>query len=823
MKKHFTFLAAFSVIAMGISGKTLTPEEALARLNSSRQLTPAVTMKNAGSFDLAYTAADESGEPAVYLFSGKADGGYLVLPADDLAAPVLGYSESVVTDVSSTGMPPQMRWWLDEYSRQIQVMRDNPDKPYAPAPRAATTTERTPISPLCSTKWGQGAPFNQFCPVVDGQTSITGCGATALAQVLKYHRWPAKGEGTGVCSDVNGNYYTMDLGEVTFDWENMPDFYTESSSSQENEAVALLMKACGYAIGMEYSPNWSNSSTTNIAAALRNNFGYAKSVKACQLSHYGMEIWEQMLYDNLAKIGPVIYRGNSLTDGGHIFVCDGYATDGYFHFNWGWNGAYDGYFRLSAMNPYVSYSGMENGGFAQGQWAILGICKPSETSEPVSLDMTQDGNIYCSVSGSMATLQCGWWNFSGDVMSVEMGIKVENIDRESNFTPVYVDGVAVSRALQVNHGWNNLSVDLGTLNLPDGMYKLTPLWRDAVAESEWKLPLHPVNFADYAVVEKMADAYEAYDVAPAMLKISAIEIPSVIYNRRNLGIKMTISNDTQYPIASYIQPIMTYDWNIIGRSNGFMVALNPGESVETTCVAGFSWNAQEGDGIYRIHLMDYDSWDVLAAQEIQVGNDPGAPVLSCNSFTLSGGTHNVNPDDMVFTAEVECTKGYHALPLALHIFRPKDGTLYSMMSASSVPVFLSAADKATVDFKFSLDEASRSEPELYAILFYMGANGYNELARIPFTIDQSGVESIPTDGHYEIAMRYDSATGTLAVEALGGIKDVTVLSIDGKQIARHEINGDATALLPMSELAKGIYVAVAHDCLGNRNILKIRN
>ena len=35
----------------------------------------------------------------------------------------------------------------------------------------------------------------------------------------------------------------------------------------------------------------------------------------------------------------------------HCFVCDGYDTNGLFHFNWGWNGQSNGYFEITNLSP----------------------------------------------------------------------------------------------------------------------------------------------------------------------------------------------------------------------------------------------------------------------------------------------------------------------------------------------------------------------------------------------------------------------------------------------------------------------------------------
>ena len=252
----------------------------------------------------------------------------------------------------------------------------------------------------------------------------TGCVATAMAQVMKYFNWPEKGAGTGKATDSSGKSYAMDLG-VTFSWNDMKAQYNEGNyTSPQASAVALLMKACGYAVGMKYGPSESGAGSVAIPSALVDNFGYDGGVRLCMRTYYGREEWEGMIYDNLAHVGPVLYTGTTNLGGGHAFVCDGYSTDGYFHFNWGWSGMYDGYYLLTALNPEGEGTGGFAGGYNIGQEVVLGICRP--TGEPVGLQpfrLTLDKAPTGEVEGSSLRMSGGWYNAGQEAERFMVGAK----------------------------------------------------------------------------------------------------------------------------------------------------------------------------------------------------------------------------------------------------------------------------------------------------------------------------------------------------------------------------------------------------------------
>jgi len=222
MKPMKICLLAVFVLTGWLAGwsRTLSPSEAFGRVSKSdcRRIGGNVSI---AAPRLVHTWSDTEGVPACYAF--VMDGMTLFVGADDVAVPLLGYIDSPAVDMSA--MPPSMTWWLDGYVRQIAWGAAN-DKPTYIS--SSTSAGRTAISPLLTTKWDQSEPYNLLCPEKDGDRTVTGCVATAMAQVMNYHKWPSKGQGIA-SYDWNGVRLSMNLGETVFDWGGMLDSYPTAS------------------------------------------------------------------------------------------------------------------------------------------------------------------------------------------------------------------------------------------------------------------------------------------------------------------------------------------------------------------------------------------------------------------------------------------------------------------------------------------------------------------------------------------------------------------------------------------------------------------
>ena len=272
----------------------------------------------------------------------------------------------------------------DRLSATVEVRRKW-DNPVRVATRAGESKKV-----LTTASWNQLSPYNGYLSQYvkrygSGVSRLyTGCVATAMAEVLRYHQWPEKGTGTLEGYTTESNSYTVtgySLGH-SYDWDNMPLTYSNSATTEQKNAVAQLMLDCGVMVHMDYGTDGSGAFAEDIVPALVEHMGYSKQATHRYRSNYTIQKWLEMIRYEIDNNGPVLYGGTG-NDGGHQFVCDGYDADNAMvHINWGWSGSDDGYFSLTLSIP-GSYT------FDEGQSAIFGLVPDrSGTSEYGDCEIT---------------------------------------------------------------------------------------------------------------------------------------------------------------------------------------------------------------------------------------------------------------------------------------------------------------------------------------------------------------------------------------------------------------------------------------------------
>lgn len=343
-------------------------------------------VNKASQLQLAHTAVNNVGVVDLYVFNRNQNDGFVIVSGDDQALPVLGYADS--GSFNAQDIPDGLQYWLDEYQRQLEYLKLHPEQA-----RKINGFSRN-VKPLVTTRWNQSAPYNNMCPTYTngGSTyrAVTGCAATACAQIMNYYEWPNRGTGShSYQCDVNksGNVKTLsvDFSQSVYQWDLMDDVYDSNSLATHNAAVAKLMYDVGVGANMGYGA-MSGAGNNSIANALINYFGYDKGLRMEIRDCYGIETWEKMLTDELDAKRPVYYTGYA-PNGGHAFVFDGYNTDGYFHVNWGWGGSSDGYFLVSMLNPQEQGIGSFEGGYNSNQAIIINF-KPDEGGEAPNVPLS---------------------------------------------------------------------------------------------------------------------------------------------------------------------------------------------------------------------------------------------------------------------------------------------------------------------------------------------------------------------------------------------------------------------------------------------------
>lgn len=260
------------------------------------------------------------------------------------------------------------------------------------------------VEPLVTTKWNQDAPFNNFAPEYtddnnNTQRCATGCAATAMAQIMKFHNWPEQGVGHYSYEHQSFGTISSNFSEHVYDWTNMIDRYNNGEySNVQADAVALLMKDCGVSLNMNYGPV-SGASIYSYTPAFKNYFRYSSRT----VNRSGCETAEftRIITDELQEGRPIIYCGTG-EDGGHAFVVDGYDTNYFLHVNWGWGGYSDGYFDMNYMDPAGLGIGGGSGAFKWNQGIVLarplkdGV-EPYEFIQQLCFVLFNDvqGGIFC--------------------------------------------------------------------------------------------------------------------------------------------------------------------------------------------------------------------------------------------------------------------------------------------------------------------------------------------------------------------------------------------------------------------------------------------
>lgn len=346
--------------------------EFLSSLNVGKQMN--ATVQDLSLRHTAYSSVKPA-TPVFYVFVNEHNGGWVVTAADNRVKPILGYCGNGDFDIDD--LPCNMRSWLDSYSEQIAHVLCQSETEPTHADRQLSSSLAS-IAPMLTTTWGQSSPFNSQCPKVGYYRTYTGCVATAMAQVMCYHRYPLNECLAVPAYTSKGGITLQALPATTFDWDNMLSSYSYDYNTAQANAVAELMRYCGQAIEMNYGTSISTGTFQAVPFAMNYFFGYSPSTSVYMRDSSNDADWDQMMYDELAAGRPVIYSGHDTNSGSHAFILDGYR-DGMFHINWGRSGDYDSYWQLTALTPR-GYN------YSTRQYAVLGLQRDYT-------DVNNDGNI----------------------------------------------------------------------------------------------------------------------------------------------------------------------------------------------------------------------------------------------------------------------------------------------------------------------------------------------------------------------------------------------------------------------------------------------
>jgi uncharacterized repeat protein (TIGR02543 family) len=555
MKNRLLFLLALllTIMVQKTWAQPVTQEDAkqIAAQFLKRQYERKSTRRKAPSqteltTDVLFNATDAEGQPYLYVVSTTRQDGFVLVSGDERFADVLGYSDK--HGFSEQDMPENMRVFLQGYIDEMKHLQSVDYQPKAVVRRAAAVA-KTDISPLMTTQWNQRAPFNDLCPMDNDKRSVTGCVATAMAQVINYHIQHEQGP-TALKADIPGyttkakNIEVPSIVAATAPFptkELLKDTYIteDNRSEEEKNAVAELMYYCGVSIEMNYTNNNSGAFTCDVPNALVKYFGFDTTVRLEIRGEYSYAGWIDLIYGELAAERPVMLAGGKPT-GAHSFVTDGFdATNTLFHINWGWGGKSDDYFALSVLNPDdagQTGAAAGSGGYTMEQDAIIGIQHVGTIPGPTDPQCLYTADY--RVEGTDILFAA--YNYTGSDNQFDFGLGVYDADKIELFKTLYAN-----------------------LNLHNGAYfptlKTSAICTDFANQTKKLIPITKIHGTDTWIpgtdpdINYFTVVYDAHGVPtltahPAHdFQNTTFSVPKYVYVNSSTAIKTTfINNGEEY-------------------------------------------------------------------------------------------------------------------------------------------------------------------------------------------------------------------------------------------------------------------------------------
>lgn len=334
--------------------------------------------------NLVYTAKNEENKSKknhsqnyYYVYNIGNKQGFIIISADDINYPIIGYSTSGYYDINN--IPENFRLWMRTIELGMQEAFKNSSQPTEEIRQEwevyrnsdiniNKNTKFSELQPLIKTKWNQMAPYNSQIPY----DVVTGCVATATAQIMKFHQYPKSGMGKIPAyetidpnNNVQYNIPEIDLQQYEYDWSNMLNEYinspTPAYTKEQGKAVGLLMYHIGASVKMKYGIKESVVSSRDALKSLYAYYDYDKGIDYIVRGKYynslneiliSDEEWGDIIIKELNEGRPIYYSGSTEKKEGHAFICDGYDSNGLLHFNFGWGGYQDGYYNSNAPLEY---------------------------------------------------------------------------------------------------------------------------------------------------------------------------------------------------------------------------------------------------------------------------------------------------------------------------------------------------------------------------------------------------------------------------------------------------------------------------------------
>ncbi len=648
---------------------------------------------------LQLTVQSDADNASFYVFSSSKSkskqGRFVVISGEEATEEVLAYGNGAITQEAD--MPEAMRQMLRDYDVQIAMIRQGA--------QAARRLEATAVEPLLKTKWGQREPYNNKTP---SWGQVTGCVATAMAQVLKY--WSQNVETPGIPA-----YNGIDsLPPITFDYVAMRDEYKEGSYTwEEGLPVATLMRYCGQAVKMAYGD--TESSASLFPDVMARYFAMDASAKSIRRSHYSTAQWDAIIYDELAARRPVLYSGRSSS--GHQFVVDGFDGQGRFHINWGWDGGSDGYFLLNLCDPDSKGTGGGTGsdGYSSAQNAMVGV-QPSKGTPLSAYDRLTATQL------KTTTLMLGRSNAAQDFMAnvyysvcntnsigntFDLGLGLFNEGGELLTTLWKISNRTISSAYA--YYWPSLNLSFGA-NLPDGNYTIVPISRKA-GESEWLKDFDAEFYSMDCRIEGNTLYLLSHETdGPCQVKILSTE--GLMREKKPVRVNIAVTNTgTQHASVLYLKT----NGKVVGQGTAYF---ENGESQNLTLTF-----TPDSAGTYVLDVVgNYDANTVLASTTVEIGEALGTDITFNSSTIRNRDGNNIVGTDYHITYSITANQEFADM-LYFYLYIYKNDGKATLVNSQTKELHIPAGETAEISFSVPNCEVGyRHSAGLYIYRFWKEFN-----------------------------------------------------------------------------------------------------
>jgi hypothetical protein len=669
-------------------------------------------------------AAQPQDETMFYVFSMNGNGGFILVAGDDIAKPVLGYSDTGTYDENN----PNLAYWMESLSQEIAYAIENSAtqddqtkaawEAFAAETDIQSQSDGDHVEPLIKTKWNQSPPYNDRCPEISGERAVTGCVATAMAQIMKYHEYPTTRTVEIPGYTKSGINISAITGQTTYRWSDMSNTYSTLSTDESKTAVAELMYQCGVSVKMNYSLTGSGASSSEVVPALKTYFDYDAGIIYLDRNYYSYTEWINLLKTELKANRPIYYDGNSDSNG-HAFVCDGYDANNLFHFNWGWGGSSDGYFEVSALNPGSVGIGGGSDGYNKNQSIIIGI-QPNKGGQPV----IQLGLSTFSVSKSSLTDLTEPFGVSADhlkniglatVTDVYLGVLLCNQDGSYYDHKTYPQNLNLPPFYSYDSK-NLLSEYSLPSSTPVGRYKLYPAFS---ASSEIPSIISSTNGYKYIIVDVKADGSVTLTESSDKPNLSLISLQSL---------RTVYQNKTGYFTAEITNSgAADYNSKLTLQLGSQTVATDPVViPAETTKIVEFSDTITLDPDTYPLSIL-YDTENTPdGSPSVQLGNSvlievKAEPTEEPNLSLVSVSFPNNDAVDINYpdlTVEIKNDGGLYDKSIIVFIFPEDRGN--SIIGLIATNIWIEKDETQSIRFTNPLYNLEIGVRYMYRVYYYDG-------------------------------------------------------------------------------------------------------